>query len=307
MYSYKKIRKYSSDIHIFEFDPKEFRFDTSIGTYGKLEKLSKIKGEPKEDEYVIAKINGGFFDMGGSSEFIGSYVDEGLYYNSSMYYYPTLIYWKNNKMTMEVNAPQSRHVDYQKEANFAIGIPWTLIVDGEINYTFSIETLKKVFGHPTTKNPRTLLGQKSDGTIIMVVADGRRVTSLGLDIYQSAELMKSLGCYNAVNLDGGGSSEMIVGNAIVNKPSGGSERAIGTAFVAYAKKNIVTENNQAQRKAIVTAYGLNVRSGPGAGYKAVSVFTKNTVIYVISVSNSWAKIVYGNSVAYVSSYYIKFV
>ena len=55
MYAYKKIRKYSSDIHITEFNPKEVRFDASIGVRGKLERLSKINGEPKNDEYVIAK------------------------------------------------------------------------------------------------------------------------------------------------------------------------------------------------------------------------------------------------------------
>lgn len=307
MYSYKKIRKYSSDIHVFEFNPEEFRFDTTIGIYKKLEKLSKIAGEPKTDEYVVAKMNGGFFDMRGSSEFIGSYVDEGAYYNSSMYYYPTMIFWKNNKITFEMNPTQSRHVAYQTDAHFAIGIPWTLVVNGEINYTFSIETLKKVFGHPTTKNPRTLIGQKSDGTIVWVVVDGRRSTSAGVTIYQSAELMKSLGCFTAANLDGGGSSEMIVNNAIVNKPSDGAERSIGTAFVAYAKKNKITENSNPQKKAVVTAWGLNVRSGPSAGYKSLSVFTKNTTVYVISVSNGWAKIVYGNDVAYVSSNYIKYV
>ncbi len=307
MYSYKKIRKYNSDIHVFEFDPKEFRLDVTVGAYKKLERLSKINGEPKNDEYVLAKINGGFFDMGGSSEFIGSYVDEGLYYNSSMYYYPTLIFWKNNKMSFEIQAPQSRHVKYQTDANFAIGIPWTLIVDGEINYTFSIETLKKVFGHPTTKNPRTLIGQKADDTIVWVVVDGRSLTSSGITIYQSAELMKSLGCVTAANLDGGGSSEMIVNNAIVNKPSGGSERAIGTAFMVYAKKNLTTENKTPQKKAIVTAWGLNVRSGPGAEYKSLSVFAKNTTVYVISVANGWTKIVYGSGVAYVSSHYIKYV
>ena len=63
------------------------------------------------------------------------------------------------------------------------------------------------------------------------MADGRKNTSKGLTAKQSAELMKELSCYNAVNLDGGGSSEMIVKDKIVNSPSDKDERYIGSAIL----------------------------------------------------------------------------
>lgn len=308
MYKYYKIRKFNSDIHIYEFDRNIYRLDTSIGIVRKLERLSQIKGEPKDDEYTIAKINGGFFNTNGSSEYIGSFVDEGLYYNGAARMYPTLVYWKeNNNLTVEINPDQKRHSYYQGNAYFAVGIPWTLVVNGKKDYTFTKNELVSAFGHPYQRHPRTLLGQKKNGNIVMVVIDGRRATSSGATIDHCSQLMLELDCQIAVNLDGGGSSEMIVNNSIVNKPSDGRERAIGTSFLVYAKKNKTTENNNPQKKAVTTAGTLNIRSGPGTKYSSIGTFSRNSTIYVISSANGWAKIVYGNSVAYVSTGYIKYV
>lgn len=240
MGSYRKIRKYSSDVHIYEFDPKIERFDATIGNPGKLEKLSKINGEPKSDEVVIAKINGGFFAMNGSTEFIGTYVDEGLYYQGAEKYYPTLIYWKDPQiLTVENDPTRARHVVYQYQAQWAMGVPWTLVLGGKQDFQYDKKTLVNNFVHPYQRAPRTLVGQKQDGTIVLVVVDGRKVKTLGVTIEQSASIMMELGCHIAVNVDGGGSSEMIVDGVIKNTPSGGAERAIGTAFMVYAKKSAV--------------------------------------------------------------------
>lgn len=305
MYSYKKLRKYNSDCHIFEFNPEEFRFDATIGKHKKLEKLSVIKGEPKQDEYAIAKLNGGFFSMNGSTEFIGSFVDEGKFYQGSQKYYPTLIFWKSNKLTVEHNATQSRHAIFQKEAWWAVGVPWTLVVNGEINFTYSKEVLVNTFGHPYQRHPRTMVGQKSNGTIVWVVVDGRRINSAGVNITESANIMKDLGCTIAVNLDGGGSSEMIVNDAIVNKPSGGTERAIGTAFMAYAKKKVYSTGDK--KKAITTATSLNVRAGIGTSAKIVGSLVKGSTIYVLKEQDGWCNIVYGDNTAWVSKAYVKYV
>lgn len=303
-YSYKKIRKYSSDCHILEFNPSEYRLDATIGKHKKLERLSTINGEPNKDEYPIAKLNGGFFSMNGSTEFIGTYVDNGLYYQGSSYYYPTLVYWKeNNKLEVELHPNQERCAYYQKNAYFAVGVPWTLVLDGKVNYSYTKQELIKNFTHPYQRHPRTLMGQKNDGTIVWVVVDGRRITSRGINIEESASLMKELGCRIAVNLDGGGSSEMIVNSKIVNKPSDGSERAIGTAFMAYAK--IV--NNATVKKGIVTADALNVRSGPGTSYGKVSLLKKNDVVNIIGEVNGWYKIdIKTETPVYVSKSYVKY-
>ena len=49
-------------------------------------------------------------------------------------------------------------------------------------------------------------------------------------------LMQELGAEDAMNLDGGGSSEMVVGNEVMNRPSDGRERSVGAALAIFPKK-----------------------------------------------------------------------
>lgn len=82
------------------------------------------------------------------------------------------------------------------------------------------------------EQPRTLVGVKSDGTLVFVVVDGRDDGySRGVTMMEAAELMVSLGCETAYNLDGGGSSTMYFNGEVVNQPSNGSER--GTSDILY--------------------------------------------------------------------------
>lgn len=77
-------------------------------------------------------------------------------------------------------------------------------------------------------HPRTAVGLSSDGrTLYLVVADGRRVGIPGLTLPQLATFMVDrLHACSAINLDGGGSSAMWVGDRIVNRPSDGVERRV---------------------------------------------------------------------------------
>ena len=81
--------------------------------------------------------------------------------------------------------------------------------------------------------PRSAAGLTQDGrTLLLVVADGRQSTARGLTLSELAELMRSLGAWNALNLDGGGSSSAVVrdpftGEVILaNRPSGASQRPV---------------------------------------------------------------------------------
>lgn len=79
--------------------------------------------------------------------------------------------------------------------------------------------------------PRTAIGLKTDGQILAVVVDGRQEDSIGMTLLELALFMQELGAQDAMNLDGGGSSEMVVKGKIVNQPSDGHERRVGDALV----------------------------------------------------------------------------
>ncbi len=90
-----------------------------------------------------------------------------------------------------------------------------LVKDGEIFVDMTAEKLASVGG----RNPRTAIGYTKDNHLIMLTADGREGASIGLTLNELAGLMKQLGCVNAMNLDGGGSTVMYVNGQVVNKPA----------------------------------------------------------------------------------------
>ena len=98
-------------------------------------------------------------------------------------------------------------------------------------------------GDPANPNPRTLVGLSHHGRYLyLAVIDGRvKGYSTGTTNAQSAALMLALGCDSALNLDGGGSSEMVRADKlgepyILNTPSGGAERFDGAALGVYAQE-----------------------------------------------------------------------
>jgi exopolysaccharide biosynthesis protein len=98
-------------------------------------------------------------------------------------------------------------------------------------------------GDPTNPNPRTLVGLSDHGRYLYLVVIDGRVTgySAGTTNAQSAALMLAIGCDSAVNLDGGGSSEMVRADVlgkpfILNTPSGGAERFDAAALGVYAQE-----------------------------------------------------------------------
>ena len=73
-------------------------------------------------------------------------------------------------------------------------------------------------------NPRTALGYYEPGHYCFVVVDGRQGNYHGMTLKQLSALMQQLGCARAYNMDGGNTSVMVVGNRVVNHPSGGGRK-----------------------------------------------------------------------------------
>ncbi|MEZ0076898.1 phosphodiester glycosidase family protein [Planotetraspora sp. GP83] len=82
------------------------------------------------------------------------------------------------------------------------------------------------------RHPRTLAGVTKSGKLIIAVVDGRAPgTTVGASFFEAAQIMRWLGARDAVNLDGGGSSAMVIGKKVVNHPSDGVERGVGDALL----------------------------------------------------------------------------
>nr|MBA2671445.1 phosphodiester glycosidase family protein [Gemmatimonadota bacterium] len=84
----------------------------------------------------------------------------------------------------------------------------------------------------TGRHPRTAVGIRADGTIVLVVVDGRREGySVGMTLEETAELMRELGAMDALNLDGGGSTTLVTAAGIINRPSDAEERPVANALL----------------------------------------------------------------------------
>lgn len=90
-----------------------------------------------------------------------------------------------------------------------------LVKDGQVYIDVTAQKLNAITG----KNPRTAIGYTANNEFIMVTVDGREKTSVGMTLGELARMMKSFGCINAMNLDGGGSSVMYVNGRVVNSPA----------------------------------------------------------------------------------------
>ena len=90
------------------------------------------------------------------------------------------------------------------------------------------------------RHPRSAIGVDADGAVWLVVVDGRQPDSRGVDLGELADILAALGARDAVNLDGGGSSALVVraGENWVrlNRPTGGDvEREVSTALGAFCE------------------------------------------------------------------------
>lgn len=133
-----------------------------------------------------------------------------------------------------------------EDAVSIIGAGPELLRNGKIHVTAEEEEFPDDIA--VGKAPRTAMGLMSNGHIMLAVIDGRQEHSRGTTLEETAALMKRFGAVDAINLDGGGSSEMVVNNAIVNKPSDGGERPVASGVVVVPKNGAAVQWYQPQPK-----------------------------------------------------------
>lgn len=129
-----------------------------------------------------------------------------------------------------------------KEARFskwkmqtAIGGGPVLLQDGAVKIS-NDEEHKFAGKAATNREPRTGIGYTKDHKLVIFVCEGRSDTAAGLTLFQMAGILKDLGCVEALNLDGGGSSCMLINGKETNTPSSkGEQRPVPSVFMIRHK------------------------------------------------------------------------
>jgi hypothetical protein len=134
------------------------------------------------------------------------------------------------------------------------------------------------------RHPRTAIGCTGNGEVVVVTVDGRSSESKGLTLDELASLMLKLGCSDAMNLDGGGSSTMVLGGTVLNRPSDGGLRSVANAVLLFGPKDPPTQvgiqaNSLALKPGDVTTMRLIDADG--------AVVPNNHAVWTSSGSAGW--------------------
>lgn len=212
-------------------------YDPSRVSLGMTEYLG-VQGEflkdiSQKNNALVAINAGGFSDEGGfgnGGSPTGTVIKDGKIIWSGGYYYGKLAGFNyDNILVLTSDSP---NVAIEKGMRDAIEFGPFLIVNGvEAN----------IGGNGGWGiNPRTALAQRKDGIVLFLVADGNGYNSDwsargGLGLADVMKILKRYGAYNAVNLDGGASTTLVVNNELYNKPCSGSsdtgEREIPNGWI----------------------------------------------------------------------------
>lgn len=126
----------------------------------------------------------------------------------------------------------------------ALGFDWTkiqhavgggpqLVRNGTSNVDWDRQGFTAEFAKK--RHPRTAIGKTAKGDLWLVAIDGRQSMSDGATLEEAAAIMLRLGCVEAINLDGGGSTTFNLFGMTLNRPSDGYERAVASGIVIFGE------------------------------------------------------------------------
>lgn len=203
-------------------------FRIRVGVTKKLGKEGQRTSQIAEDNDAVAAVNGGGFTdkssdgriwAGTGGTPLGFVISNGnVAYNDMSEKSPTSVMAMSSDGRLIVGMKSLEDLKREK-ATQAIAFGPALIVNG-----------KAQKGLDPGPNPRTAIGQKQDGTILLLVIDGRQGLKLGASLQDVQQIMLQFGAWNATNLDGGSSSTMYYDGMVINNPSDPlGERSVATA------------------------------------------------------------------------------
>ncbi len=120
-----------------------------------------------------------------------------------------------------------------QDADFIVGVGPRLVANGRVYMTADEEEFPADIR--IGRAPRSAVGITKDGKYLLAVVDGRQSHSVGLTLTDWAKLLVKFGARDALNLDGGGSSDLVINGEVQNSPSDGQERLVGDGLVLVRK------------------------------------------------------------------------
>ena len=227
------------NVNIYITDTSTEYVTFSLGKKG-VEKLENMTIEGKK---VVAKTNAGYFS--GSVESLGIFAVDGKWLSEGQNgydyeNYPTLMAKTvNGKQQVTATKYQGQVSKKDKIIALAAQNDWViagstmLVYDGKIAETGGNRITSE------SRNPRTIIGYRKDGSFVIVAVDGPIVSGkrTGLTTKESAQLMEEFDVQYALNLDGGPSTQMYVGNELVSDTilEKNGLRSIGSALFVVKK------------------------------------------------------------------------
>lgn len=139
------------------------------------------------------------------------------------------------KLNIDWSPTETEQVNSWKQAANIIGGGPQLIKNGHVEITNAVEKILPTF--VSDYHPRTAIAKLKSGQILLVTVDGRQPgESIGMSLTMLADLLLEVGAVEAINLDGGGSTTMVIKDKLVNKPSDAAgERPVSDAILVYPR------------------------------------------------------------------------
>lgn len=175
----------------------------------------------------------GIFGLGSDGKFYAHWAYES---GGKLFVYPAPAPNKAGEKPQDIPSDKFPLGAQQWTPKEAIGAGPVLIKNGEYKNTWENELFDAASGiGPTINNPRSAIGTTPSGHLIFFVCEGRNKTpdTPGLTLENVADLLLDLSCTEAINLDGGGSSCMLINGEETIIPSDNNQRPITTMVAIY--------------------------------------------------------------------------
>lgn len=224
-------------------------YDEETSSYDAGVVINTVNKTPGDGITLLTKDASGSFDLSGYNVYICNYdicrISTGGYVfvkgevsekvnNLASVTIPNGKFYLCTKGDLSLNTAAKIKCEYKYEGEWAD-------VENSMGYVYKIlENGERLLDESTSdfcyiNHPRTLMGFRSNGSMIIMVVDGRGTAAdykEGVSLAEAAELLRIEGCVEGYNFDGGGSSTLVVRNnyggfEVVNTPSDGSERSDG--------------------------------------------------------------------------------